>query len=474
MKTALTALWTFAALLPCGVVEAQVGTTTIALAEVSEVALDDELDSLDGLDELDALDALDEDSAGGQASWFRSFGGFLSSESRIYAKARRNGQNGENIYLELEAEIDLQPLPGLQLYVQPWFLLDALDTDLLRYEPLQAYLEYSGDSWDVRAGQFIESWGIADTFNPVDVLNRRDLATLILDPKVRGELGGRFRYHFDGGEVIGQPSLSVYLMPLYRRTPLPTHSSRYAFSQTGATLRRDSWQRPELADALFLAARLEHTLNTQLLSADVQYLFARGPDRAPTFVQGLDDSGPFFVPQSFGTMVVGGGFRAIPNLPWWSKLTFKAEVVYKAPYELDTLTAELPDSYWQYAFGFDRQISGLLADNDQLTLTVEYVGEQGASDITAQFRPFQSDIVFRGFWEAGDFARSSLEVRAIVDLETGELIFEGLARSQLRFIHDDLSLLLGAQVIDASESQDSFFAIFPNNSNFRARLRFDF
>ena len=134
----------------------------------------------------------------------------------------------------------------------------------------------------------------------------------------------------------------------------------------------------------------------------------------------------------------------------------------------------MPDAYTQYAVGFDRQIAPLFGGKDQLTITIEFVGEDGATDITSNFRPFDNDIVLRLFWEANDFSRTSLEARAVVDVTNGEVIAEAIYKTQLRFIHDDLSFLLGARYIGAERGEPGFFALFPDNSSVRARLRWDF
>ena len=435
-----------------------------------------QLDS-DELGDLDALDELDEligETRTSQTSMLRGFKGFVSHEIRAFVQDRDTPQNDLTSISELQFEVDLRLSKYATLFFRPWFLVDALDTELIRYEPLEAYVDFSGSRWDLRIGQFIESWGIADTFNPIDVLNRPDIAIHILDPERLGETGVRLRYELEDSETIGQPGLALYVIPVWRKTPFPTDSSRYSFSQTGIDFRDDNVDRLDAGDGTMVALRLDHTLNTPLINADLQYIVSRGPDRSPTFFEGLDGKQPFFSPDYFGTWVFGGGFRATPNVDWWSKLTLKAEVVHKKTYTLDGMIAEKPDSFTQFAFGFDRQLAPFLSDKDKLTVTLEYVGETGAKDSLADFRPFNSDLVIRAFWEASNFSRSSFEVRGIFDLTSRELISEAIVKSQLRFIHEDLSLLIGGQYIRSAKKQGSFFSLFPDNSNLRAKLQFDF
>ena len=225
---------------------------------------------------------------------------------------------------------------------------------------------------------------------------------------------------------------------------------------------------------IFAAVRAQSTLTTGIANADLQLVAARGPDRFPVFgvaVNGL--GGLDLTPQYFGSWTIGGGLRAVPNAESLADYTLKAEVVYKIPYRTDALPTELPDEYLQYAFGFDRIIPNVFSSQDQLTLTAEWVGEVGANDSTAAFRPFDDDLVLRGFWEANDFARTSLELRGIADFNKEEWIVETIFGRQLRSIHEDLSFEVGVQWIDAASS-GSFFSLFPNNTNLSVALRMDF
>ena len=155
-------------------------------------------------------------------------------------------------------------------------------------------------------------------------------------------------------------------------------------------------------------------------------------------------------------------------------LTIKAEVAYTNPYTFDGSPIDTPDDYWAYVLGVDRTFDRPFGDVDSLTMTVEYAGESGAEDFTSLFRPFRDDVVLRAFWEANDFARQSLELRAIIDLDVDEQIYEALYERQLRSVHEDLRLIVHAQVIQAADPGESFFSLFPDSSSLAIGLRFDF
>ena len=435
--------------------------------EPDESASDDHLDDLDDLDELDEL----EDSGGSV-----TIKGFLANEFRYYLPDRDGPQNDERAISELQLEFGADLGGGVRALLRPWFLVDAVDTDLLRYEPLEAYLQIDGESWDLRGGQFIESWGITDTFNPLDVLNRRDSAVDMLNATGRGELGLRARVHMSGGETIGEGTLSLYVLPYWRPTDFPTRDSRFAVAFPAPIigplfLDDAAATRPDLENATFTALRLEHTLNTSTVNADLQYIVARGPGRFPSIAP--DFTPPFrLVPEYYGELTVGAGFRAVPGGEALAPYTIKAEVSYKHSYELDTPVTALPESYLQYVAGVDRLLPAVFSQRDQLTLTVEYMGETGADDQMSAFRPFASDVAMRIAWDAGALARTAVDVRAIVDVHEAEVIGEAIVKRQLRFLHENLHAEVGGRWI--RPAGDSFWNFFPKSSSLSGKLILDF
>jgi hypothetical protein len=441
-------------------------------------------------DDLADLDALTAELSGAAPTSsnepmtsLREVSGFVAEEVRFYPVDRNQGRNDEQVLTEMQLDLSLQLADGLDADATPWLLLDALDDELRRYEPLEAYLIYRAESWDVTAGQFIESWGIVDTFNPLDVLNRRDLAVDLLEAPARGELGGRFRVTIPSLGAVGEPTVSLYAVPLFRETPLPTLEQRSSLSIAPAELRQDQASTPGGAERVMAALRFDSTLNTEVVSADLQLLGARGPSRMPLFaVQPSPDGTIALVPQYYGEWVLGGGFRAVPEAPFWSKFTLKAEVAYKRPYAFSRFSgphsADLesrPYRYLQVVGGVDRAFPQVFSQKDELTLTVEYAEEFFGEDAASVFRPFDSDVAVRLHYAFGNFARSSVEVRGVSDVTDGESIVEGVVRSNLRFLHDDLALELSGRWLRAAEGGGSLLSTFPtDNSQLASRLQFDF
>ena len=460
--------------------EAQTSGSEEADQDEDDELFDDELfdDGLDAILEDDTEELLEEDEPGVESSErnvFRGTKGFIELRPKLYLRDRDDGKNNEQILLKGEFEMDLRLHEDVSGFFRPRYLVDALDGDYDRFEPLEAYVTYEGDDWDLRAGQFIENWGIVDTYNPIDILNRRDLAGDVLDLERLGELGVSFHHYWQGGETIGEPTLEVYALPIWQETLFAPDDQRLSFGVEGAEFDEDRGFEPQGLQRGFYAARYKSTLNAASFSADLQGLVARGPERLPTI---LVDPNGFFVPAYYGTLTVGGGFRAVPKADvaghFLSKLTFKAEVAYKNPYDLEDSPIDQPQEYVAYVVGVDRGFDHVLTDKDELTATVEYAREDGADDAPSRLRPFQNDFVLRFLWEAHDFARTSLEARGIYDFEHGEKILELIFERQLRSIDEDLKLITQLQVFDESGPGESLFGFFPNNSAIAVGVRWDF
>jgi hypothetical protein len=426
-----------------------------------------------GLDEILAGDAMASDDTGDR-SVLEDWRGFVELKPRIYYRDRDQGKNDEQLLLESEFEMEFVFTESWAGYFRPRVLVDLLDGDLKRFEPYEAYATYEAPRWDVRFGQFVENWGIVDTYNPIDVINRRDLATGFLDAERLGEIGVRFRVLFNGNERFGEPTLSFYVLPVWQATPFLPDSQRFGFGSDTQPFEPDQGFEPSGSDRGFYAVRFGSTLDSAPFNADIQFLASSGPERFPVVV--ADPSGAR-VPVYFAATTLGVGFRAVPNRDvagaFLSTLTLKAEIVYKDPRTFDDTPIQEPDDYLAYVIGVDREFYNTIRNQDILTVTLEYAGESGANDPTTLFRLFRDDLVARAFWQSNDFARSSLEVRGIYDVDSYETIFELIYERQLRAIHEDVKLSIQWQTFDPPGTGESLFDFFPNNSSVAVGLRWD-
>ena len=223
-----------------------------------EVAEDEDELFDDGLDELLGGFA-DEAPAPGAApeerDILRDWKGFLEVRPRVYFADRDQGKKDQELRVESELELDFQFTDSLTGFFRPRVYVDLLDGDLQRFDPFEAYLTLEGDAWDVRAGQFVENWGIVDTYNPIDVINRRDFGTDFLDPDRLGELGVRGRFALPGGDTIGEPTISLYALPVFQRTRFAPEDQRFSFDTPTTAFDEDSGFEPSGSERPFWALR---------------------------------------------------------------------------------------------------------------------------------------------------------------------------------------------------------------------------
>lgn len=433
-----------------------------------------------GEDELfmdDELDDLFDESGGGTGaldSVLTGFQGFLSLRPRVYLRDRGGVRNDEQFLVTSELELDLRFSEDVTGYLRPRLLIDLLDGDYERFAPFEAYATWESEAFDLRAGSIVENWGVVDTFNPLDVLNRRDFASDLLDADRLGEVGVRARAKFTGGEVIGEPTVSAYVVPAWQATPFAPEDQRFAVGQGPLQLDEDAAFDPSGEDRVFYGLRGQATLSTSLFNADAQVVAAHGPGRFPA----VGIVGGVLAPVYFGATTLGAGIRAVPNEgalgAELAKYTLKAEVAHTRTTAYDDAPIAAPDDYTVFVVGVDRIFDRVLAGQDSLTTTVEYARENGASDPQALFRPFRNDLILRALWEANDFARTSLELRTLIDLDNKETIAELVYETQLRRFDDDLKLRVQLQAFDPAGPDESFFGLFPNNSSLLVGLTWDF
>lgn len=442
----------------------------LALAAGAARAQDEGLDDL-GLDDL--LSDLTGEPVGAAARrGVRLTRGEVGSQVLVFPRDRGGAGNDHRWLLTSRFELEADLAPGLSAYAEPRLLLDLADTEARRTRPFEAFLQWKDRAWEVRAGILQENWGIADTSNPLDLVPRRDIAIDLLEAERLGETGVRVRRFLPGRGRLAEPTLSLYALTDLRDIPAPTARSRLAEGGALAALRATA--RPEGSDETLVALRAQAIWNAPAMNSDVQLILARGPERGPGFAA---SAGGLQVGY-YGARTFGLGIRAVPNEAVMgrraSQLTLKLEAAYKDLYALPGGLAVAPESYLAYTLGFDLPRDGVLRPKDRLTFTLEYSGEAGADDLNHQLRLFTDDLVLRWFWEANDFARRSVELRVVHDVERSETIVQGIYETQLRGLHEDLRLQVDLRRVVADGTPPSLLGVIPDASAYRVALTYEF
>ena len=133
-------------------------------------------------DDLDAL-LLGEDPGTGESGVLRGWKGFVQLTPRLFLRDRGGPKNDEQLLFETEFEFDLRFREDLSGYVRPNLLIDLSDGEVLRALPLEAYVTFEREEWDLRAGLLVENWGIVDTYPTRRTTAPRMVPANWLEPK---------------------------------------------------------------------------------------------------------------------------------------------------------------------------------------------------------------------------------------------------------------------------------------------------
>jgi hypothetical protein len=375
--------------------------------------------------------------------------------------------NNVDLMGELDSTFDLSRT--LRLRLHPRLAIDPLEPARDRFEPYDAYVEYTAEAWTILVGQFLENWASVERFSPADLLNRRDVERNFYDPGKLGELMVRLRLSLPEGDWIQQPTISLYALPLFRSTPLPTNRDRFRLDITGDNVGdlTNKIVHPSF-DAGF-AARSTVSVGR----ADLSLFYYGGPGRIPSFALDPRYQAPRLTPVYYRADSVGASAQGAFG-PW----VLKGETVYtitSASGLPGTFKAAVPDSYFQYVVGVDRTFTDVFGKSE-LTVSLEYSGENdpGVTSLTG-LRPFKSDFFLGARWQFHDHRRT--EVRAFLAADVLESEQLWLVNFETT-VYGNLKLLLEGQFVNRGESKPpdhlSVFGLFPNNANIRVALRYEF
>jgi hypothetical protein len=382
---------------------------------------------------------------------------------------RGRGLKDDNLDLLGEADFSYDLTRALRLRLHPRVAIDPLEQARNRYEPYDAYLEYTTDSWSLLGGQLIESWAAVEMFSPVDLLNRRDLERNFYDPEKLGELMARLRLFLPEGGGIRQPTLSLYVLPLFRHTPLPTNHDRFRFDITGDNIGDLTNKVVEPSFDVGFAGRLTATAG----SADLALLYYGGPGHIPSFAMDPSSLAPRLIPLYYRTDAVGASAQWVLG-PW----VLKGETVYTFTSSSGLpkrFKAAVPDNYFQYVLGVDRTFTDVLGKNE-VTVSLEYSGENnpGETSLTG-LRPFKSDVFLGTRWQLHDQRRTEVRAFLAADVLKSEQLWLVDLKTTL---YGNLKLVLEGQFVNRGASKPpnhlSVFGIFPENTNIRAAVRYEF
>ncbi len=358
--------------------------------------------------------------------------------------------------------------------LRPRVHYDALDLSLLRYVPNEAYLKLYNEHWDFSVGMQTVSWGVARSYNPTDVMNRKDLAYNFYDPPKLGDPMVRLKFNAANVGAFSELSLEALAIPYLLETPLPSDDSRFAIagSAGGISYTKADFQIvPSYARSVSAAIKA----GASIKSTDVSVILYHGPERTPSYYLFLDNTlnlraQPFYynidmvglnVASVFGPVTLHG--EASFKSTW-----FNDEQRHEIPL-VDTSDA-VPNSYAQFVTGVDYTFDGVFKKGT-LILSAEYLGEDKHSSIFEEFRPLKNDVFVGLQFLLNDVRSTEVKAGVIKDLGNREMIvkLEGSTK-----IYKELKLTIGGMIINQDPNLNLPLSYFDNNTSVYTNLSYSF
>lgn len=203
-----------------------------------------------------------------------------------------------------------------QAKLLPWIWLRAPDSLGAKprktrafIELKEAWIERTSDTWDLRVGNQIITWGAADQINPTDNWNARDMSDLFQSSKLP-QGTAKLNLHFPS---LPDYTLEVLVSPFFRENTLP-----FAYPESGVVDLRKNDTRwlipaPSRISTTDLTAPINYKIGqptypkTYQAAARLQFLRVGGWDFATSYFNGVEKMPRFtFLKQ---------GDASNPNLP---------------------------------------------------------------------------------------------------------------------------------------------------------------
>ena len=341
--------------------------------------------------------------AGAESGGFEpSFSGRFGLESRWYPQSPAHaGQRSHATGFIAEPTLFLEDDEGRSFTLTPFFRFDGADSGRTHADLREAYLLLFGElgegEWEARLGVDRVFWGVAELYNPVDIVNQSDLVE-----------------HPDGKTKLGQPmahltfagdwgTAELFALPGHRERTYPGRHGR---------LRSELVVDPDLTDYesgaeerhVDLAARYSHSFGLLDFGLSVFDGTSREPALRPASLRPLldpdgiplsgPDGSPIFVPTALA--------------PYYPQIR---------------------------QFGLDAQITA-----DSFLLKLEAIHRSGAPNLPSPRHPLGEEEDFAAFVVGGEYTIHSLFESALDLSLLGEWHRDDRGRRSTHQFQDDVFL----------------------------------
>ena len=310
--------------------------------------------------------------AGAESGGFESsFSGRFGLESRWYPQSPAHaGQRSHATGFIAEPTLFLEDDEGRSFTLTPFFRFDGADSRRTHADLREAYLLLYGElgegEWEARLGVDRVFWGVAELYNPVDIVNQSDLVE-----------------HPDGKTKLGQPmahltfagdwgTAELFALPWHRERTFPGRHGR---------LRSEFVVDPDLVEYesgaeerhLDVAARYSHSFGRLDFGLSVFDGTSREPSLRPVLRPFLDPTGaPVRHPDTGQPVLVPEASLA----PYYPQIR---------------------------QFGLDAQITA-----ESFLLKLEAIHRTGAPNVPSSRHPFGKEEDYAAFVIGGEYTIHSL------------------------------------------------------------------
>ena len=322
----------------------------------------------------------------------------------------------------------------------------------LNFDLEEYYAEFNFNSFDLKIGKQIFSWGKADGFNPTDNLNPRDYIDLFVEEEKIGVPAINLLYYWNDF------AFDLVFIPTYTPTRLPLTNARHSFLDpetqfviNGRELPSDKWSSSQTGIRV-----LKHV---------------SGWDLSVSYYDGYDDltlatieSDQSLTPRYNRTRVVGADFAT----------TFGGLGVHgeAAQFFYDGSKNE---DYLQFILGIDYNWTNVIYDHD-IFLILEYMGDtttQSREDKRPAFatglgRVFRNSFISTVTYKFSDTLELETKLANNLDHHMSYVI-----NPEINYdITDQFKLSFGIDFIEGN--QTTFFGQFDNDDRSYFFLRYSF
>lgn len=286
---------------------------------------------------------------------------------------------------------------------------DENDDERTHGDVRELYYQYSGESFELRAGARRVFWGVVESRHLVDIVNQSDFVENISNELKLGQPMVSLSGIFDAGTV------EAFLMPLHRARTFPGE---------------DGWPRlplPVQEEAVYTSSDEERHLDYALRYSgsfgpvDFGVAWFDGTGREPRLV-------PVFTPS---------GFVLVPTYDLWQQASIDAQVVAGSmAWKLEAVRRHTNgDSTWGSVAGFEYTFGDVGGSGMDIGVLGEYLYDEKDDALNA----LADDEVFAGVRLAlNDVAGTTVLAGVLADAERDESLRYGLEAS--RRLTDDWKL----------------------------------